>query len=129
MPTLNRVQLIGHLGKDPETRFIPTGKKVTHFTLAVNNHWTSAQGEAKESTNWFYIEAWGRPGEVCAKYLHKGSLVFIEGRLKTEQYEDKSGETKYITKVVLQSIQRLDRKPEAEPEELAGEEAVTDEAG
>jgi single-strand DNA-binding protein len=127
MPTLNRVQLIGRLGKDPETRFTPTGKKVTHFPLAVSNHWTSSQGEAKESTNWFNIEAWGRPGEICAQYLHKGSLVFIEGRLKTEQYEDKSGETKYITKVVLQSIQMLDRKPEAEPEEPVDEDAVADE--
>ncbi len=129
MPTLNRVQLIGNLGKDPETRFTPTGKKVTHFTLAVNNHWTSAQGEAKESTDWFNIEAWGRPGEICAQYLHKGSLVFMEGRLKTDKYEDKSGETKYITKVVLQSLQMLDRKSaEAEPEEMVGEEAVPYEA-
>ncbi len=127
MPTLNRVQLIGHLGKDPETRFIPSGKKVTQFSLAVNNHWKSAEGEPRESTDWFNIEAWGRPGEICAQYLHKGSLVFIEGRLRTDKYEDKSGETKYVTRVVLQSLQMLDRKAEAEPEpvETIGEETAS----
>ncbi len=122
MPALNRVQLIGRLGKDPESRFIPTGKKVTHFSLAVGNRWKSAQGEAKESTDWFNVEAWGRLGEICAEYLHKGSLVFLEGRLKTDKYEDKSGETKYYTKVVALSMQMLDRKTEDEPVEMIEEE-------
>jgi len=128
MPTLNRVQLIGHLGKDPETRVVPTGKKLTHFSLAVNNHWKSSQGEAKESTDWFFVEAWGRYGEICAQYLHKGSLVYIDGRLRTDKYEDKAGETKYITRVVLQSMQMLDRKAETEPVEMVGEEAASYEA-
>jgi single-strand DNA-binding protein len=125
MPALNRVQLIGRLGKDPESRFTPTGKKVAHFSLAVSNRWKSMEGEAKESTEWVNIEAWGRLGEICAQYLHKGSLVFLEGRLKTDKYDDKSGETKYYTKVVALSMQMLDRKPEEEPvatiEEQAGE--------
>ena len=115
MPALNRVQLIGRLGKDPESRFTPTGKKVVHFSLAVSNRWKSAEGEAKESTEWVNIEAWGRLGEICAQYLHKGSLVFLEGRLKTDKFDDKSGETKYYTKVVALSMQMLDRKPEEEP--------------
>jgi single-strand DNA-binding protein len=115
MPALNRVQLIGRLGKDPESRFTPTGKKVAHFSLAVSNRWKSAEGEAKESTEWVNVEAWGRLGEVCAQYLHKGSLVFLEGRLKTDKYEDKGGETKYYTKVVALSMQMLDKKPEEEP--------------
>jgi len=122
MPALNRVQLIGRLGKDPESRFTPNGKKVTHFSLAVGNRWKSAQGEPKESTDWFNVEAWGRLGEVCAQYLHKGSLVFLEGRLKTDKYEDKSGETKYYTKVVAMSMQMLDRKSAEETVELAIEE-------
>jgi single-strand DNA-binding protein len=125
MPALNRVQLIGRLGKDPDSRFTPTGKKVVHFSLAVSNRWKSAEGEAKESTEWVNIEAWGRLGEICAQYLHKGSLVFLEGRLKTDKFDDKSGETKYYTKVVALSMQMLDRKPEEEPvstlEEDAGE--------
>jgi single-strand DNA-binding protein len=124
MPTLNRVQLIGRLGKDPESKFIPTGKKVTHFSLAVDNRWKDKNGEAKESTEWVNIEAWGRLGEVCQEYLKKGSLVFIEGRLKTDKYEDK-GETRYFTKVVALTLQFLDKRPAEEPmlavEEDAGE--------
>jgi single-strand DNA-binding protein len=122
MPTLNRVQLIGRLGKDPESRFTPTGKKVTHFSLAVSNRRKSAEGE-KEFTEWVNIEAWERLGEVCQQYLHKGSLIYLEGRLKTDKYDDKSGETKYYTKVVAVSMQMLDRKPEEEPVATIEEEA------
>jgi len=124
MPTLNRVQLIGRLGKDPESKFIPTGKKVTHFSLAVDNRWKDKNGETKESTEWVNIEAWGRLGEVCQEYLKKGSLIFLEGRLKTDKYEDK-GETRYFTKVVALTLQFLDKRPAEEPmlavEEDAGE--------
>ncbi len=113
MPSLNRVQLIGYLGKDPEGRFTPTGKQVTSFSVAISNRWKSG-GETKEYTEWVNIEAWGRLGEVCQEYLHKGSLVYIEGRLKTERYEDK-GETKYYTKVVALALQFLDKKSADEP--------------
>jgi single-strand DNA-binding protein len=123
MPALNRVQLIGRLGHDPENRFTPTGKYVATFSLAVNNHWKSGEGESKESTEWFNIEAWGRLGEVCQQYLHKGSLVYLEGRLKTDRFDDKSSETKYYTKVVALSMQMLDRKPEEEPVSIVEEEA------
>jgi single-strand DNA-binding protein len=115
MPSLNKVQLIGHLGKDPESKSTPTGKKVAHFSLAVNNRWKTVEGETKENTDWFNLEAWGRLGEICQQYLHKGSLVYVEGRLKTDKYEDKSGETKYFTKVVVNQLQMLDRKPSDEP--------------
>ncbi len=114
MPTLNRVQLIGRLGKDPESKFTPTGKKVTHFSLAVSNHWKDKSGETKESTEWVNIEAWGRLGEVCQEYLKKGSLIFLEGRLKTDKYEDK-GETRYYTKVVALTLQFLDKREKEEP--------------
>ncbi len=121
MPALNRVQLIGRLGKDPESKFTSTGKKVTHFSLAVSNHWKdSKSGESKESTEWVNIEAWGRLGEICQEYLKKGSLIYLEGRLKTDKYEDK-GETKYYTKVVALTLQFLDKKP-AEEAEVAVEE-------
>ena len=113
MPALNRVQLIGRLGKDPESKFTPTGKKVAHFSLAVSQRWKSS-GETKEYTEWVNIEAWGRLGEVCQEYLKKGSLVYLEGRLKTEKYEDK-GESKYFTKVVALTLQFLDRKDKEEP--------------
>jgi len=115
MPSLNRVQLIGRLGKDPEGRFTPNGKKVTHFSLAVGQRWKTKEGEAKEATEWINVEAWGRLGEVCEQYLRKGSLIYLEGRLKTNRYGDKGGETKYFTKIVAQGMQMLDRKPEEEP--------------
>jgi len=127
MPALNRVQLIGRLGKDPESKFTPTGKKVTHFSLAISNRWKSKEGDAKEYTEWVNVEAWGRLGEVCQEYLKKGSLVFVEGRLKTDKYEDK-GENRYFTKVVALAMQMLDRKPSEEPIITVEEEAVDYEA-
>ena len=114
MPALNRVQLIGRLGKDPESKYTPTGKKVAHFSLAVSQRWKTG-GETREYTEWVNIEAWGRLGEVCQEYLKKGSLVYLEGRLKTDKYEDKEGETKYYTKVVALSLQFLDKKEKDEP--------------
>jgi len=127
MPALNRVQLIGRLGKDPESKFTPTGKKVAHFSLAVSQRWKSS-GETKEYTEWVNIEAWGRLGEVCQEYLKKGSLVYLEGRLKTERYEDKGGETKYYTKVVALSLQFLDKKQSEEPMMTVEEDAADYEA-
>ena len=126
MPALNRVQLIGRLGKDPESKYTPSGKKVAHFSLAVSQRWKTG-AETKEYTEWVNIEAWGRLGEVCQEYLKKGSLVYIEGRLKTEKYEDK-GETKYFTKVVALSLQFLDKKKADEPMLTVDEEAADYEA-
>jgi single-strand DNA-binding protein len=122
MPALNRVQLIGRLGKDPESKYTPTGKKVAHFSLAVSQRWKTA-GETKEYTEWVNIEAWGRLGEVCQEYLKKGSLVYLEGRLKTEKYEDKEGETRYFTKVVALLLQFLDKKDKDEPVMTVEEDA------
>ncbi len=123
MPALNRVQLIGRLGKDPEGRYTSTGKQVVSFSLAVSNRWKSA-GETKEYTEWVNIETWGRLGEICLEYLKKGSLVYIEGRLKTDRYET-DGETRYFTKVVATIMQMLDKKPADEPV-AAIEEAPAD---
>jgi single-strand DNA-binding protein len=114
MPALNRVQLIGYLGKDPESRFTPTGKKVSHFSVAISNRWKSSEGESKEYTDWVNVEAWGRLGEICQEYLKKGSLVYLEGRLRTDRVESE-GNTKYFTKVVALAMQMLDRKPSEEP--------------
>jgi single-strand DNA-binding protein len=112
MPALNKVQLIGYLGKDPQTRFTPKGSKVCTFTFAVTRRWKSA-GEVKEATDWFNIQVWGKLGETCQEYLHKGSMVYLEGRLQTDRYEHE-GETRYITKVIASSMQMLDRKAEVE---------------
>jgi single-strand DNA-binding protein len=127
MPALNRVQLMGRLGKDPEGKFTPTGKKVTHFSVAISNRWKSKEGEAKEYTEWVNVEAWGRLGEVCQEYLKKGSLIFVEGRLKTDRYEDK-GETRFYTKIVALTMQMLDRKPSEEPVLTVEEQPIEYEA-
>ena len=114
MPALNRVQLIGRLGKDPESKYTPTGKGVTDFPIAVSNHWKTREGEARESTEWVHIETWERLAEICHEYLAKGSLVYVEGRLKTDRYLD-NGEIKYFTKVVAQTVQFLSDYRASEP--------------
>jgi len=112
VPSLNKVQLIGRLGKDPEGRFTPNGKKVAHFSLAVSQHWKTKEGDAKEITEWVNVEAWGRLGEICEQYLHKGRLIYLEGRLKTDRFDERGGEPKYSTRIVAQAMQMLDHKPQ-----------------
>ena len=124
MPALNRVQLIGNLGRDPEARFTATGKKYAVFSVAVNRTWKSAEGDKQEATDWFLVNAWGKLADICLNYLRKGRLVFVEGRLRTDRWEDKdNGEMHQRTMIVAQSMQILDRKPE-EPEPV---EAVVEE--
>jgi single-strand DNA-binding protein len=123
MASLNRVQLIGRLGRDPEARYTPKGTKIVTFTVAVDHHWRNAEGESQHETDWFNIEAWGKLGEICQQYLKKGRQVYLEGRLHTSRYEQDS-ETKYFIKVILSSMQMLDRKPEEEPVEVIEEELV-----
>lgn len=106
MPALNRVQLIGYLGRDPESKYTSTGKRVTDFPIAVTNRWKSESGETREHTEWVNIEAWGRLAETCHEYIGKGSLVYIEGRMKTDRYEAE-GETRYFTKIVARTVQFL----------------------
>jgi single-strand DNA-binding protein len=109
MPSLNRVQLIGRLGRDPETRETPTGRKVANFSLAVDRRWRTETGEMKKDTDWFNVEAWGHLGEICQQYLKKGRLVYVEGRLRADQYEHE-GEKRTSTKVVALQMQMLERK-------------------
>jgi len=115
MPALNRVQLIGRLGKEPESKYSPTGKLVTDFSVAISQRWKSQEGETREHTEWVHVETWERLAEICQEYLGKGSPVYVEGRLKTHRYED-NGEIKYFTKVVAQNVQFLSDYRAAEPE-------------
>ncbi len=128
MPYLNRIQLIGNLGKDPEMRFTPKGKKVCTFSVAVSRRWKTSDGEDKESTDWFNVEAWGHLGEICKQYLNKGRLVFLEGSLRTDRFEQE-GETRYFTKVVATQMQMLDRKAEELPSVEAEEPADDEDTG
>ena len=115
MAGLNKVQLIGHLGKDPETRATPKGTTVCSFSVAVSRKWRGADGEQKEATDWFNVDAWGKLGEICQQYLSKGQLVYIEGRLQTDRWEA-NDQVKYFTRVVANEMQMLGRKPEEKEE-------------
>ncbi|HUG33328.1 MAG TPA: single-stranded DNA-binding protein [Anaerolineales bacterium] len=88
---LNKVQIIGHLGRDPEMRYTPSGKAVTTFTVAVSRSWNTVDGERHNETEWFNVVAWGNLAEICKQYLVKGQQVYIEGRLQTRRWDDKEG--------------------------------------
>ncbi len=125
MPSLNRVQLIGYLGRDAEARFTAKGTKYAIFNLAVHSSWKSADGEKHEATDWFNVNVWSKLGDFAVQYLKKGRLVLVEGRLQTDRWDDAKGETHYRTTVVARSIQLLDRRPEEpEEEEVPVEEAT-----
>jgi len=96
---LNKVQLIGNLGVDPDTRYMPSGAAMTKLSVGVTDTWKDKQtGEQKERTEWVTVEVWGRLAEVCSEYLEKGRSVYVEGSMQTDKWE-KDGETKYFTKV------------------------------
>jgi len=106
MASVNKVILVGNLGKDPEVRHTPSGKVVASFSLATTERWGKGD-EKKEETEWHRIKAWGRLGEICGEYLHKGSPVYIEGRLRTHSWEDKEGGKRYTTEIVALTMQML----------------------
>jgi len=109
MASLNKVMLIGNLGADPEIRYTPSGAAVANFNMATRAQWTTKEGEKQDRTEWHRIVAWRRLGEICGEYLHKGSLVYIEGRLQTRSWEDRDGNKRYTTEIVAQGMQMLDR--------------------
>ena len=108
---LNKVMLIGNLGRDPEMRYTPTGKPVTAFSLAVNRTWTTAEGERREEAEWFNIVAWGELAERCNKYLRKGERVYVEGRLQTRSWEGSDGQKHTRTEVVAGELLMLEGRP------------------
>jgi single-strand DNA-binding protein len=108
---LNKVQIIGHLGKEPEMRYTPSGKPVTTFSVAVSRSWNSADGERHSETEWFNVVAWGNLAEICKTYLTKGQQVYIEGRLQTRRWDDKEGVKHTSVEVVANEMMMLgDRK-------------------
>jgi single-strand DNA-binding protein len=104
---LNKVMAIGHLGKDPEMRYTPSGRPVTTFSVAVSRSWNTADGERRSETEWFNIVAWGNLAEICKQYLHKGQQVYIEGRLQTRRWEDKEGQKHTSVEVVANEMLML----------------------
>jgi single-strand DNA-binding protein len=107
---VNKVIAIGNLGKDPETRYVPSGAAVTNFSIAVSESWKDKQtGEQKERTEWINVEVWGNAAEACQKYLQKGSQCYVEGKMQTDKWE-KDGVTRYTTKVRADTVQFLGSK-------------------
>lgn len=105
--SLNKVMLIGNLGKDPELRFTPSGRAVAKFSLATSEQWTTPEGQRQDRTEWHNIVVWGKQAETCGQYLSKGRQVFIEGSVRSRQYDDKEGQKRYITEIVAQRVQFL----------------------
>ncbi len=101
---LNKVMIIGHLGRDPEMRYTPSGRPVTTFSVATSRSWHSADGERHEETEWFNVVAWGSLAEICNQYLRKGQQVYIEGRLQTRRWEDTEGNKHFTTELVAKEM-------------------------
>src|SRR5919197_3557628 len=119
---LNKVQLTGRLGADPEMRFTPQGHAVTTFRVASNRSWRSSDGETHEDTEWFRIVAWNKLAEICNQFLAKGARVYVEGRLQTRQWQDQDGQTRYSTEVIANDMIMLDARRDA-PDTVAGDRA------
>ncbi len=109
--SLNRVMLIGNLGKDPELRYTTSGTAIATFSLATNESWKDQDGNLQERTEWHNIVAWKKLAEICGEWLKKGKKVYIEGRIQTRSYDDKNtGTKKYITEIVADNMIMLDGK-------------------
>lgn len=110
---LNKAQLIGNLGSDPEVNIVNGGRAVATFSVATNRRWKDREGNKHEATDWHQVVCWGQRAEFASKYLTKGRLVYVEGRLETSSWEDQeAGVTRYRTEIVCQRLQLLERKPE-----------------
>ena len=107
---LNKIMLIGNLGRDPELQVTSDGTPVTRFSLAVSRSYKSRNGEAKEETEWFNIAAWRNLAEICEKYLHKGSKVYIEGRITQRKYTDREGVQRTAVDVIANDMKMLDSR-------------------
>ena len=128
MAGVNKVILVGNLGKDPEVRHLEGGVSVAHFTLATNEYYKDKQGTRVERTEWHNISAWRGLAELAEKYLKKGTQVYVEGKLRTRQYQDKDQQTRYITEIIADEISLLGGRPSGaaiSTASLAAEESVS----
>ncbi len=110
MAGVNKVILVGNLGKDPELRYTPSGQAVATFSLATNRKWKDKEGQAQDQTEWHNIVTWGRQAEIAKEYLKKGTPLYIEGRIQYRTYNDRDGNKRYVTEIVAQTLQMLGRK-------------------
>jgi len=105
--SINKVILIGNLGADPDLRHTSNGTAVANFQIATNERWTNPNGEKEERTEWHRIVVFGRLGEICGEYLAKGKQVYVEGRLRTRNWEDRDGNQRYTTEIIATKMQML----------------------
>jgi len=125
--SLNRVMLIGNVGRDPEMRYLQSGEPVTTFSLATNRRWTGTDGQPRDETEWHNVVAWRKLAEQCNEYLSKGRKVYIEGRLQTRSWDDQaSGQKKYRTEIVADRMLMLDSR---DPRGREGGSGTSDEPG
>lgn len=122
---VNKVTLVGNLGKDPELRFTGSGTAVCNFSLATNESYKDSDGEIVEKTEWHNIVAWARLAEICNEYLKKGSQAYFEGSLQTRSYEDKDGVTKYVTEIKIREMMMLGGKGDELPPKGSGSKGVS----
>ena len=104
---VNKVILIGNLGRDPEVRFTPNGRAMAKLAVATSERWTDQQGQRQERTEWHNVVVWGKQAETCGQYLAKGRQVFVEGSIRSRSYDDKDGNKRYITEVVARAVRFL----------------------
>jgi single-strand DNA-binding protein len=124
---LNKVMIIGYLGRDPEMRYTPSGRPVTSFSVATSRTWTSAEGERREETEWFNVVAWGTLAEICKSHLSKNQQVYIEGRLQTRGWEDESGKKHFRTELVANEMILLgDRRREQQHHDEADVDFISE---
>lgn len=121
MSTINKATIIGHLGRDPETRYLPSGEAVTNFSVATTERWKDkTSNEQQERTEWHRITAFGKLAEIAGQYLKKGSHVYLEGKIQTRKYQDKEGVDRYVTEIRCHELKFLSKAPTG-GEEGAGE--------
>jgi single-strand DNA-binding protein len=127
---INKAIIVGRLGKDPEIRYTPGGLAVANFSVATSEKWKDKQsGEMKEQTEWHRIVAWSRLGEICGQYLNKGSLVYIEGRIQTRDWQDKEGNKRYTTEIVANIMKMLGAKGDGDSNKPMGPPPAEDYSG
>ena len=112
MAGVNKVILVGNVGRDPEVRTTPSGQQVAKFSLATSENFTSKQGEKQERTEWHNIVVWGKLADLCRQYVQKGRQIYLEGRIQTSSWTDQAGTKKYRTEIIAQTIQFLGRPGE-----------------
>src|SRR5688572_28314682 len=117
---VNKVILVGNLGRDPELSYLPSGQSVAKFSLATTRAYKDKSGELKEETEWHNIVAWGKTGEICAQYMKKGGQAYVEGRIQSRQWEDKQGNKRTSFEIIAENVQMLGRRGDGGGESFAG---------